>query len=111
MEYIQINASTRRPRHEVTVEVKEAIAGAGGWVTGFQQFSNISVCLTFEMGAESAATLIARLEAQGLRLSEESRRRGAELAERPEAEVRGTCQLTFFHSEPDERQMIPAVPG
>lgn len=111
MEFVQINTSTRRPRHEVTAEVKEAITGAGGWVTGFQQFSNVSVCLTFEVDGRGVAVLMARLEALGLPLAGELRRRGTELAGRPDVAVRGTCQMTFFHSEPDERQVIPAVPG
>lgn len=111
MEFVQINASTKQDRHVVTGQVKDAIVAAGGWVTGFQQFSNVSVCIQFEMAASCLALLFARLEGVGLQLSEASRRLPGDLAAKPDVELMGTCQLTFFHSDPDERVVIPAVPG
>lgn len=111
MEFVQINASTKQDRHVVTGQVKDAIVAAGGWVTGFQQFSNVSVCIQFEMAAACLALLFARLDGLGLQFSDASRRLTGEVAAKPEAEVMGTFQLTFFHSDPDERMVIPAVPG
>lgn len=111
MEFVQINASTKQDRHGVTGQVKDAIVAAGGWVTGFQQFSNVSVCIQFEMAAACMAPLVARLEGLGMQFSEASRRLPGELAAKPEAELMGTFQLTFFHSDPDERMIVPAVPG
>ncbi|MBN9659850.1 MAG: hypothetical protein J0H49_16815 [Acidobacteria bacterium] len=111
MQFVQINASTKQDRHVVTAQVKDAIVAAGGWVTGFQQFSNVSVCIQFEMEAACMARLFERLEGLELQLSEASRRLPGELTAKPETELMGTFQLTFFHSDPDERMVIPAVPG
>jgi hypothetical protein len=105
----RLQAITRRPRHEVTRAAERAIRGAGGWVTGFRQFSNAAVVLDVEVAPGRLAALYGAVEAEGMRLR-------PPLGDLPlppadQDEVAGTLRIEFVHDEPDLRIDVPAVPG
>jgi hypothetical protein len=116
--YLRINASTREDRIEMTSRVARAIADMGGWVLDFKQFSNVSICINFEIPAKNIGKLHLSIEAMNLRLSRESDEslyRQGRLDNGPDAvpgeTVPGTLQITFIHDDPDLRRDVPAIPG
>lgn len=98
---------------------KEAILQGGGFVIDFHMFSNLSICLNFEVSAKKIGDLYAALKATGLRLTEESERVLADCSKQAEqlsaeagaSEVAGTLAITFIHNEPDLRIEVPPIPG
>lgn len=113
--FLQLNASTRADRQQMISALREAITTSGGWITDARLFSNLSICLNFEIAAPHLAGLQAALTRPDLNLSDESVRRLAAARNAAmsasDQEVRGTLQVTFIHSEPDLRLEVPAVPG
>ena len=99
--------------------LRDAIQHSGGWITDFHLFSNISICINFELPLRHAAQLSAALDALNLRLSEEStsaleacsRRSEQYGTESAETALAGTLQVTFIHNEPDLRIEVPPIPG
>ena len=65
----QLSAITRMERHAATQLVRRAISDAGGWITGFRQFSNFAVVLDLEITSARLADLYAAIEATGIALS------------------------------------------
>ena len=116
---LRLDGVTAEGRHEMIGRVKEAISAGGGDILDFHQFSNVSLCLNFEIAAARLGTLRAALARTGLRLSGESldalaaacgaaRREGG----RPPAEgLAATLAITFVHDEPDLRIEVPPIPG
>jgi hypothetical protein len=109
--FLQINVTTTSERYAATNAVKNAVMQAGGWITGYTRFSNVSLCLNFEIESHMVARLSQALAIGGIVLSNASLSalREAAAAGRCEGEIRGTIQITFVHSEPDLR--LPAPPG
>ena len=102
----------------MTGRVERAIASSGGSILDFRQFSNVSVCVTFEIAAARLEGLRDALARAGLRMSPESLdslARACEAARRGETGgadgLACTLAVTFFHDEPDLRIAVPAVPG
>lgn len=100
-------------------KVKEAILRSGGFVVDFHMFSNLSICLNFEIDAAKICSLRAALAETQLQLTEQSRQLLAELCEEAKqragdgraSEVAGSIQITFVHDEPDLRIEVPPIPG
>jgi hypothetical protein len=117
--FLRLNAITRRDRHEMISRVKEAILEGGGFITDFHLFSNLSICLNFELSAGKIESLYGALKATGLRLTEESHQLLADCSKQMEqlaeaersSEVTGTLEITFLHDEPDLRIEVPPIPG
>lgn len=106
---IQINGSSREDRHAVTARVRDAIAAAGGWITDFRQFSNLSVCVVSEIETAALKRLAAELELIPVRFSDSAIQSLLDCHARGEVTV--SVQVTFVHGEPDLRIPQPAVPG
>lgn len=117
--FIRLNGITKRDRHEMIFSVKEAILKGGGFVTDFHMFSNLSICLNFELSARKIESFHMALKATGLGLTEESQELLAECSKQMEqlgeeagaSEVAGTLEITFIHDEPDLRIEVPPIPG
>jgi hypothetical protein len=113
--FLQLHGMTRTDRHEMIDRVQEAIARAGGYILDFHLFSNIAICLHFEVSAGKIGAFHASLASTGLRLDPASRdllegcSRQAEEAGAPE--IAGTLSITFIHEEPDLRIEVPPIPG
>lgn len=82
----------------------DVLTAVGASVTDFTQFSNISVCTTFEVRGSRISELESHLKAAGLSFTPSGIAEG-------DVPIPGTLQITFFHSDPDLRIPLPAVPG
>jgi hypothetical protein len=117
--FLRINGITRRDRHEMISRVKEAILQGGGFIVDFHMFSNLSICLNFEISAGKICALSAALKRTELRLTEESHELLADYCRQAEqlpvetgaSELAGTLEITFIHNEPDLRIEVPPIPG
>jgi hypothetical protein len=96
----------------MTDRVSEAINQAGAWITDFHQYSNILICINFQVPIANLDRLAAMLQETGLQLSQESleQLRSAHDSTLNTHELVGTLQITFVHNEPDLLRNIPAVP-
>ena len=117
--FLRLNGITRHDRHEMISSVKEAILKGGGFVTDFHMFSNLSICLNFELPVRRIESLYAALKATGLGLTEESHELLADYCQQAEqlsleagaSDIAGTLEITFIHNEPDLRIEVPPIPG
>jgi len=100
---VELHAFTRVERLEAVARVRFAVSGAGGWITGHQQFSNVSLCVQFEIDGSSLPELGRVLREAGILLARE--------AEAVAGSVACSLQITFLSGEPDLRTPPPAVPG
>jgi hypothetical protein len=111
--FIHITTSTASERHATLLKGRAQLASAGAWITDFRQFSNVSVCIGFEIDGQFVSTIESSLEKAGIAISRSSlaELRQSATTARASTIVNGTVQITFFHSEPDLKTEIPAVPG
>jgi hypothetical protein len=105
----QLRGFTRAERLRCVGLVRDAIVGSSGWVTDFHEFSNLSICIEFELPAARLPALAEALAAAEVRLGSESEEmlRGVEGGEPAQC----TLQVLFVHDEPDLRRTVLAVPG
>jgi hypothetical protein len=112
-QFLRISGFTRADRIQMTNRVSEAINQAGAWIIDFHLYSNILICINFEVPIANLAKLAAFLQDTGLHLSQESLEQliPANYSTLKEKELVGTLQITFVHNEPDLLREVPAVPG
>ncbi|MEX0271953.1 hypothetical protein AB3R30_22775 [Leptolyngbyaceae cyanobacterium UHCC 1019] len=112
-QFLRLNGFTRAKRIEMIDRVSEAINQAGAWITDFHLYSNILICINFQVPIVSLERLSAMLQETGLQLSQESLEQlmPANDLMLNEQELVGTLQITFVHNEPDLLRDVPAVPG
>ena len=117
-EPLRLNGFTRVPRHQMIPLVREALLKSGADILDAHFFSNISLCINFELQAQRIEQLQTALAGINLQLSTESLELLAAFrtsAQRSDGEtsasVPGTLQLTFIHNEPDLRIEVPPIPG
>ncbi|MEK6410816.1 MAG: hypothetical protein AABN34_28160 [Acidobacteriota bacterium] len=99
--------------------VRSALAASAAWVLDVKQFSNVSVCFSFEIPGNRVARLREALAAADLRLTRESNDSFASFSTSNESagqgsqttDVVGTLQITFIHNEPDLKIEVPHIPG
>ena len=112
-EALRLNLVSSRERHSVVQELHAQLLAAGASVTDFQQFSNVSVCLTLEFEQHLATRVAEAIRSSGLHLTKSSLRDldHAAAAANPNGMVESSLQITFVHNDPDLRIPVPAVPG
>ena len=112
-QFLRLDGFTRTERIEMTNRVSEAINQAGAWITDFHLYSNILICINFQIPSTDLGKLAATLQETGLQLSQESLEQLTPATDTmlKENELIGTLQITFVHNEPDMLREIPAVPG
>ncbi len=109
---IHLNGFTRVERLTSVSRMRDAIIGSYGWIVGFQQFSNLSICLQFEIPIEHMPLLAESLLEAGVKFSTKSEAMLYSLApEMATGPVQCTLQVLFIHNEPDLRRTVLAVPG
>lgn len=111
-QFLRLSGFTRVDRIQMTDCVSEAINQAGAWITDFHLYSNILICINFEVSIANLDKLATSLQATGLQLSQESLEQlmPTDTAQ-GQKELVGTLQITFIHNEPDLLRDVPAVPG
>ncbi|MBD1843342.1 hypothetical protein H6F89_07980 [Cyanobacteria bacterium FACHB-63] len=111
--FLRLSGFTKAERLEMTHLVSEAINQSGAWITDFHQYSNVLICINFEISLADLDRLAATLQATGLQLSQESidQLTSANASTWKRSELTGTLQITFVHNEPDLLREVPAVPG
>lgn len=109
MPWLELHGFVRGDRLEAVARIRFALSGSGACIMEHQQFSNVSLCIQFEIETDRFAALEAALRSAGVTLE----RRSAEAlaASEPPGEWRGSLQVTFVHDEPDLVVTPPAVPG
>jgi hypothetical protein len=112
-QFLQLSGFTRADRIQMTDRVSEAINQAEGWITDFRLYSNILICINFEVPLSNLNKLAASLQETGLQLSQESLEQLRSVYDPmlKQQELAGTLQITFIHDEPDLIREVPAVPG
>ena len=113
---LRLSGSTRADRHETVSRVRDAINASGGALLDFKMFSNVSICLNFEIPARHVARLRSALGATPLRLDAESAALLARFDEETGTDTTaidlpGTLQITFIHDDPDLIIAVPPIPG
>ncbi len=105
---LQLSGFTRDDRLSVTARLIEAIRSAGGWILDHHQFSNVSLCIHFELDGACVPALVEALDGTGVRLTRDS---FATLAALPAPSGACACsiQVAFVNDEPDLR--IYGPPG
>lgn len=111
--FLRLDGFTKAERIDMTNRVSEAINQSGAWITDFHQYSNLLICINFQVAIADLEGLAAKLQETGLHLSQESLEQlaSAHSSTQKESELMGTLQITFIHNEPDLIREIPAVPG
>ena len=115
---LQLQGTTKADRHETIQRVKEAILNGGGFILDFQMFSNMAICINFEVSAGSIGKLQSSLAREAV-LNKESLDKLANCCRQLEqleemaqdADVKGSLNITFIHNEPDLIIKAPPIPG
>ena len=112
-QFLRLDGFTKAERIQMTARVSEAINQAGAWITDFHLYSNILICINFEVSSANLDRLAASVQETGLHLSQESLEQlmPANESTLKEKDLVGTLQITFLHNEPDLLREVPAVPG
>ena len=98
---LQLTGVTKANYFDMTARLTAALGAAGGWILAHQQFSNLSLCLNFEISREHLPRLAAEIAATGFVLSPASQASLQTLATGTAESVAGTLQVTFIHNDPD----------
>lgn len=111
--FLRLDGFTKAERIQMTTQVSDAISKAGAWITDFHQYSNILICINFQVPIANLDKLAATLQETGLHLSQESldQLMPANDSTLKDEECGGTLQITFVHNEPDLLREVPVVPG
>ena len=70
--FLRLDGFTKEERIQMTARVNEAINQAGAWITDFHQYSNVLICINFEVLSANLEKLASTLQETGLHLSQES---------------------------------------
>jgi hypothetical protein len=111
---VRLSAVTKADRQQTIERAKEAINANGGWIENFTLFSNIAVCLNFQLPGQHAAALGAALSAMELHWDAQSEGALAALSAAPHeslGDLISSLQITFLHEEPDLRIPVLPIPG
>lgn len=111
--FLRLDGFTKADRMQMTARVSEAINKAGAWITDFHLYSNVVICLNFEVAIANLEKLALSLQETGLHLSQDSLQQLTITHDSTpkEKELIGTLQVTFIHNEKDLLREVPAVPG
>ena len=109
---LQLNGFTRMDRLKSVGLLRDAIDSGNGWIVGFNEYSNISICIQFEISAGYLPKVAASLRTADVTLNAKSEEllRGLE-GEAASRSMDCTLQVLFVHNEPDLRRTVLAVPG
>jgi hypothetical protein len=109
---LHLGGFTRADRLRSVALIRDAINGTNGWITDFHEFSNLSICIEFEIPEASLPSLTAKLISSEISFNSRTERtvRSLQIGTAGEP-VQCTLQVLFIHDEPDLRRTVLAVPG
>ncbi|MDM9380621.1 hypothetical protein QUB80_07865 [Chlorogloeopsis sp. ULAP01] len=112
-QFLRLDGFTKAERIKTTAHVSEAINQVGAWITDFHLYSNILICINFQVPSANLDRLAASLQQTDLHLSQQSLEQliPTNNSTLKHKELVGTLQITFVHNEPDLLREVPAVPG
>jgi len=112
-QFLRLDGFTKTERIQMTSRVSDAINQSGAWITDFHLYSNISICINFQVASTDVKKLAQSLQETDLHLSPESIEQLVAVDDpaQNEKEWMGTLQITFVHNEPDLIREVPNVPG
>ena len=102
MEIVRLSIFTSMDRNEALLEVREAIAKAGGWIVDQTLFSNVAGTINFEISPGSFGKLKDNLVDANLKLHIDS-----ELPFQSTEDMKASISITFSHQEPDMKREVP----
>jgi hypothetical protein len=102
MEIVHLSIFTSMDRNAVLLEVREAIAKAGGWIVDQIFFSNVAATINFEISPAKFSKLKDVLLGASLKLHIDS-----ELPLHSTDEIKASISITFSHQEPDMNREVP----
>jgi hypothetical protein len=109
---LQLSGFTRADRLRSVALVRDAINDTNGWITDFHEYSNLSICIAFEIPEASLPALTVSLAAASISFDSRTERTGQRLQIGTAGEpVQCTLKVLFIHDEPDMRRTVLAVPG
>ena len=96
-EFLRLDGFTKTERIQMTARVSEAISRAGAWITDFHQYSNILICINFEVPSANLEKFATTLLQTGLHLSQESMNQLiADDSTQKDKELVGTLQVHLY---------------
>jgi hypothetical protein len=101
----------RHDPHATLALVDDALADATAAILDVHFFSGVHTALSFEIARAHLPELAARLAHAGVELDEASLAALDDATVRGDELVDGTLAITLAHGDPDERHVVPAVPG
>ena len=109
---LRLSVFTRQNRGDVIARVRDTFAAGGGWITDFHHFSNVSLCINFQIPVLKLANLCAAFRQIRLEITDERQ----SVPFRPpittdQSDAAGTLQITFIHEESDLIIPVPPIPG
>lgn len=60
--FLRLDGFTKEERIQMTARVNEAINQAGAWITNFHQYSNVLICINFEVPSANLKKLASTLQ-------------------------------------------------
>ena len=114
MLYVQINGFTAAPRHDVVSAMSAAISAGGGWIVDHHLYSDLCICLNFQVEASKLETLWTAFQSLPVKYAEASSEAIVKLVQErasTDEEVTGTLEVTFGSGTGDLRRTVPSVPG
>lgn len=100
---LPLNGITTRNRVAVTENIRTALDEAGGWITDYHPFADLSACISFEIAPEHVPDLREKLHETGVRLDEASEAILSGYSSPPgrgSEELTGTLELLFLGEQP-----------
>ncbi len=105
---IHLHAVVHGSTATAAAAVREAFDAAGGVVVGARQLGGLALVFDWELDDASGGQLTKQLAERGVAVDRESI---AELDLHSATKMRGTLHVVLVHDGPDEKMVVPAVPG
>lgn len=113
---VNLAAITREDRHKMIDHTMKCINKCSAWIVNHTMYSNMAICINFQIEVGDVPKLIELLNTNGLNLTKETLElvnvfNDAINDKNKNKEMLGAINITFIHNEKDLKIIVPAVPG
>lgn len=113
---IKLAAITRANRHNIIDHTMTSINQCSAWIINHTMYSNMAICINFQIEVQDVPKLISLLNNDELILTEQSLAISSTFSDTicekyGGREILGSINITFIHNEKDLKIKIPSVPG